>query len=590
MALTSGRAGGREDGSCRSSSGFELDQLRARIESELVDQHRPRPLDRAKSLRLPSGLVQRRGEQGPAPLAERAPRATSVRACSSTACDVPGGDLGLHPQLLGVHPQALETPGLHPARLPLLEIGQRRPTPQVQRVLRQVRRARRVAGGQGLPRPFEEPLEQPVVQLVVVQRQAVAGRPRLDGSRTEPLPQPDDAALHHLGPRRRRGRRPTARPPERSVRDRVAGAHHQRRQDDPVPGAESVRLALDLERAEHGDTHASTVDLASGRVNAAVTGLTPLRRRADTAPVENGVSALTPVRGAHHDQTPLLLPVALGAIAVLLGACSGTDATIEHRRHDSHAVVPHNARRPTNRSTSCRSPRAPSWSRERTRAGAPLRRRSDAGHRRRARGLPGLLGGWPVIGSDDGDMAFWGKVTQVDTDPCLGGKHVGAGTSVHDLAAAPGRPAAHEDLATRAGDHRRLPRALPEADRARRHRSLPTRERHHLTPAGGTWLQSDVPNATFHEWILNVRRQARRRRDADRFRTPPTRPSSSTWSSPPRSASPTSRSGRDVVHAHRTWLASLVAVVAAFLTACADPRGRHSSRRRQPGLPRGLAR
>ena len=37
-----------------------------------------------------------------------------------------------------------------------------------------------------------------------------------------------------------------------------------------------------------------------------------------------------------------------------------------------------------------------------------------------------------VIGSDDGDMAFWGKVTQVDTDPCLGGKHVSAGTSVHE--------------------------------------------------------------------------------------------------------------------------------------------------------------
>jgi len=39
-----------------------------------------------------------------------------------------------------------------------------------------------------------------------------------------------------------------------------------------------------------------------------------------------------------------------------------------------------------------------------------------------------------VIGSDHGDMAFWGKVTQVDTDPCLGGKHVSAGSSVHDLA------------------------------------------------------------------------------------------------------------------------------------------------------------
>jgi hypothetical protein len=30
-------------------------------------------------------------------------------------------------------------------------------------------------------------------------------------------------------------------------------------------------------------------------------------------------------------------------------------------------------------------------------------------------------------------MAFWGSVTQADTDPCLGGRHVGAGTSVDDL-------------------------------------------------------------------------------------------------------------------------------------------------------------
>jgi hypothetical protein len=25
-----------------------------------------------------------------------------------------------------------------------------------------------------------------------------------------------------------------------------------------------------------------------------------------------------------------------------------------------------------------------------------------------------------------------------------------------------------------------------------------------ILTAGGTWLQSDVPNTTFHEWILNV--------------------------------------------------------------------------------------
>ena len=40
-----------------------------------------------------------------------------------------------------------------------------------------------------------------------------------------------------------------------------------------------------------------------------------------------------------------------------------------------------------------------------------------------------------MIGADDGDVAFWGRVTRVHTDPCLVGKKVGAGTTVHDLAA-----------------------------------------------------------------------------------------------------------------------------------------------------------
>lgn len=116
----------------------------------------------------------------------------------------------------------------------------------------------------------------------------------------------------------------------------------------------------------------------------------------------------------------------------------------------------------------------------------------------------GYSGGGPVIGSDDGDIAFWGTVTQVDTDPCLGGKHIGAGTSVHDLAA---KLVAQRHMKTSQpvpvtiggyhGVHLRLT-APADLDRCRGGRVT-------IYTAGGAWLQWDVPDATFHEWILNVR-------------------------------------------------------------------------------------
>ncbi len=114
--------------------------------------------------------------------------------------------------------------------------------------------------------------------------------------------------------------------------------------------------------------------------------------------------------------------------------------------------------------------------------------------------------GGTVIGSDHGDMAFWGKVTQVDTDPCLGGKHVGAGTSVHDLASL---LAAQRHMKTTqpvpvtiGGYHGLYLRLTAPADIDRCRRGSVT-----IYTAGGNWLQSDVPNGSFYEWILNVRGQ-----------------------------------------------------------------------------------
>jgi hypothetical protein len=111
--------------------------------------------------------------------------------------------------------------------------------------------------------------------------------------------------------------------------------------------------------------------------------------------------------------------------------------------------------------------------------------------------------GGTVIGSDGGDIAFWGKVTQVDTDPCLGGKHIGAGSSVHDLAAllvAERHMNTSDPVpATIGGYHGVYVTLTAPADIDRCQGGRVT-----IYSAGNDWLQLDVPNATFHEWILNV--------------------------------------------------------------------------------------
>jgi hypothetical protein len=116
----------------------------------------------------------------------------------------------------------------------------------------------------------------------------------------------------------------------------------------------------------------------------------------------------------------------------------------------------------------------------------------------------GYVGHGQVIGSDDGDIAFWGTVTRVDTDPCLGGKHVGAGTSVHDLAAllvAQRHMKTSQPVpVTIGGYHGVYLKLTAPADLDRCRGGNVT-----ILAAGDTWLQLDVPNATFHEWILNVR-------------------------------------------------------------------------------------
>jgi hypothetical protein len=111
-----------------------------------------------------------------------------------------------------------------------------------------------------------------------------------------------------------------------------------------------------------------------------------------------------------------------------------------------------------------------------------------------------------VIASDDGDLAFWGSVTKVDTDPCFGGQHVGAGTSVRDLVAL---LVAQKHMSTSqpvpvtiGGYHGVYLKSTVPADVARCRGGVVT-----MYTDGGTWLQQDVPHAIFQAWILNVHGQ-----------------------------------------------------------------------------------
>jgi hypothetical protein len=246
-----------------------------------------------------------------------------------------------------------------------------------------------------------------------------------------------------------------------------------------------------------------TVDLAAGDVKAAVTRLTPLQRPADTALRHNEGYDTHPLeeRTMSHRPPLTLWLVAPVAIAVLVGACTSTDPTAN------------TGEKATTQSPDSRT--VPSSHEPvdimQLPEGTPLDPGTysvgllfDDGPARAIVNVPeGYFGGGGVIGSREGDLAFWGSVTQVDTDPCLGGRHVGAGTTVHDLAAelvAQRHMKASRPVPVTIGGYHGVHLTLTapaDLDRCRNGNVT-------ILTAGGAWLQWDVPRATFHEWILNV--------------------------------------------------------------------------------------
>jgi hypothetical protein len=114
------------------------------------------------------------------------------------------------------------------------------------------------------------------------------------------------------------------------------------------------------------------------------------------------------------------------------------------------------------------------------------------------------VGGGTVIGSASGnaDAAFWGKVTRVATDACLGGSRP-VGPSVSDLATAlveqRHMTATRPVPVTVGGHHGLYVKTIAPAHLEQCHD-----ENVRILTGGGAWLSLDVPGAVFREWILDV--------------------------------------------------------------------------------------
>ena len=93
-------------------------------------------MDGAERFTLATGLVERGGEQGPAPLAERRLRHERASALQHRR-PMTQPYLRLDAQLLGLHPEALEPGSLDPPRLPLLDVGERPTAPEAEAFLHQ---------------------------------------------------------------------------------------------------------------------------------------------------------------------------------------------------------------------------------------------------------------------------------------------------------------------------------------------------------------------------------------------------------------------------------------------------------------------
>jgi len=165
--------------------------------------------------------------------------------------------------------------GFDPSRFPPVEVGERRPAPQRQRLTDQVRGAvRRTHRVQFAPSRVEV-FEALGVDLIARDDQAIPARHGLDRTGSQGPSEPHHRRLDLLVPRRRWAVTPQ-RLGQRCRVDHVAMADGQGRQDHTVARRERSILPADRQRPQDGDPHVpksyDRVDTGQPRAYRAHTG------------------------------------------------------------------------------------------------------------------------------------------------------------------------------------------------------------------------------------------------------------------------------------------------------------------------------
>ena len=177
--------------------------------------------------------------------------------------------------LLGPPAQLQEPCRLVPARAPTVQVGEGHTLEQLERLPQQGHRSGGLADLDQLGGPLIGPLEPPGIHVIVAEGQPVPVGRGLDGPRPQRLTKPQDRALHHLPPRRRRVIA-VERLGQRGRGRRSRPADLQRREHDSIAPAERI-VTLDPTRPQHANPHGLTMSALDLLVNGGVTAVLPRR-------------------------------------------------------------------------------------------------------------------------------------------------------------------------------------------------------------------------------------------------------------------------------------------------------------------------
>jgi hypothetical protein len=223
---------------------FEVAQLAAGFEAELADQGAAGVLVGGQRVGLAPGPVEREHELAAQALAQGV--LGDQRLELSDHLCAAKREVGLDPIRQRLQAQLIQASDLGPGERRKGKVGQRRPTPQPERLPEMRGRGRGRARGQRRPARVEVAPNAVEIQSAGLDLQQIAGRPGDEHVASEHLAQRRHIHLHKLGRRRRRSLAPEL------VDDPVAGhdlvrVEQQQREQCPL----LRRPELDLRTVDH---------------------------------------------------------------------------------------------------------------------------------------------------------------------------------------------------------------------------------------------------------------------------------------------------------------------------------------------------